>query len=323
MTIVFRSYHSVYVCIYVNKILPAHDENFHVVATHRGHKTLMFPSADCTRLISPTPLYFSSIIKNCTMKGLSIHLFMLIGIASVDGFTGRSSHFSRPQSAAAPYPLFQQRSRNHVNEGFPPSLNSENMPIRSTLVRMLRLRALHLFRMFRRSWMMLAVSMLVFTATGLKPQPAHASTAVAPAPTSSKTMSTASLDQIVDRYVRDHMFDDDVYEPVESIYREGIHDKVKGTHPKALSEITSSVLGQDGMKVEKVSSPSNVGDWLMAATSFLQRKGLSESSAIILLTGTLVVAGPIAFLLGLTMVGSQSKRQVKSVLKKRYGDTYT
>ena len=179
-----------------------------------------------------------------------------------------------------------------------------------------------MFGMVRRSLMLLALSMVVFNAVGIKTPPAHASTSVAPA-SRSKTKFLPSLDQIVDRYVRDHMFDDDVYEPVESIYREGINDKVRGTHPKALSEITSSVLGQDGLKVEKVSSQNSVGDWLMAATSFLQRKGLSESSAIILLTGTLVVAGPIAFLLGLTMVGSQSKRQVKSVLKKRYGDTYT
>jgi hypothetical protein len=119
------------------------------------------------------------------------------------------------------------------------------------------------------------------------------------------------------------MFDDDVYEPVESLYREAFHDKVRGTHPKALSEITSSVLGQDGVKVEKASSSSGIADWLMGAVNFLQRKGLSESTAIILLTGTFVIVGPITFLLGATMVGSQSKRQIKSVMKKRYGDTYT
>jgi len=182
---------------------------------------------------------------------------------------------------------------------------------------------LKLYLNLRRPLMILAASMMVwFGSAAVKSTPAHASTTPA-AVEAPKSIMSPSLGQMVDRYVKDHMFADDVYEPVESIYREAINDRVKGAHPKALSEITSSILGQDGIKVEKTSSSSTLGDKLMATVNFLQRKGLSETSAILLLTGSLVVAGPVLFLLVATMAGSQSKRQIKSVMKKRYGDTYT
>jgi len=256
------------------------------------------------------------------MKRYYVNLFFFLGIVAVDGFAVHKSHFSVAPSGIVTSSLFQHESRNRGKQRQLQSMSNYDIDRRSDVVRALRLRFSQLFGRLRRSFMKLAVSMLVFAATAAKTLPAHASTAVATGPLS-KSMLSPSLEQIVHRYVRDHMFADDVYDPVESIYREGINDNVKGVHPRELSEITSSVLGQDGVKVEKVSSSSGIGDWLMAAVTFLQRKGISESTAIILLTGSFVVAGPVTFLLGATMVGSQSKRQIKSVMKKRYGDTYT
>jgi hypothetical protein len=43
--------------------------------------------------------------------------------------------------------------------------------------------------------------------------------------------SSPSLDTIVHRYVKDHMFDDDVYDPVESIYREANDDAELRKYP--------------------------------------------------------------------------------------------
>jgi hypothetical protein len=164
--------------------------------------------------------------------------------------------------------------------------------------------------------------MFWFGAAGLRTPPSHASTQVAPA-SESRSFLSASLDQIADRYVKDHMFDDDVYEPVESAFREAVGDKIQGTHPKALSEITSSVLGQGGVKTDSQASAKGVGGFMLSGINFLKGRGLSETAAILVLTGTFVVAGPIAFLCFGMMVGNQSKRQLNSVMKKRYGDTYT
>ena len=50
---------------------------------------------------------------------------------------------------------------------------------------------------------------------------------------------------------------------------------------------------------------------------------MSESTAILLLAGTFVFAGPVLFATVGMMVGNQSKRQINSVMKQRYGDTYT
>ena len=76
---------------------------------------------------------------------------------------------------------------------------------------------------------------------------------------------SSSLDEIIDEYVKDHMFDDDAYDPVESIYREAIDDKLKGTYPKDLKETASSVLGQNVMKAEKKASGAGFSGGLVKA----------------------------------------------------------
>ncbi|KAL3939872.1 MAG: hypothetical protein SGBAC_005476 [Bacillariaceae sp.] len=168
-----------------------------------------------------------------------------------------------------------------------------------------------------------ASALFWFGAAGLRSTPSFASTAdVAPAPQTSAPISS-SIDKIVDRYVHNHMFDDDVYDPVESTYREAMNDKTKGSHPKMISEITADVLGQDVVKAERKASASGIGGLLLSAVNMLQQRGLSETTAILLLAGSFVVIGPGAFLVVGMMVGSQSKRQINSVMKKRYGDTYT
>ena len=161
-----------------------------------------------------------------------------------------------------------------------------------------------------------------FGAAGLRSTQSVASTDVAPAP-QPKAPIVSPLDKIVDRYVQNHMFDDDVYDPIESTYREAINDNSKGSHPKKISEITAEVLGQDVVKAERKASGSGIGGFLLNAVKLLQRRGLSETTAVLLLTGTFVVVGPGAFLIVGMMVGAQSKRQINSVMKKRYGDTYT
>eukprot|EP00980_Cylindrotheca_fusiformis_P023821 scaffold11032_cov122-Cylindrotheca_fusiformis.AAC.22 len=188
-------------------------------------------------------------------------------------------------------------------------------------------RPLRWLRAMRRASAIVCASLLFWVGAAMfNTSASHASTEAAPAPpsaTQSRNVVTSRIDRLIDGYVKKHMFDDDVYDPVESTYKEATLDKLQGAHPKAISEITSSILGQDGLKADKKESGSGIGGALLGSITFLQRRGLSESTAILLLAGSFVVAGPIAFVTVGMMVGNQSKRQINSVMKRRYGDTYT
>ena len=119
------------------------------------------------------------------------------------------------------------------------------------------------------------------------------------------------------------MFDDDTYDPIESTYREAYDDATRGTYPQALREVTSSVLGQEGVKSVSKEERSGIGLLLTTAISALQKRGLSETASVIVLAAAFVVAGPSLFLFVGMIVGGMSKRNINRVMKQRYGDTYT
>ena len=72
---------------------------------------------------------------------------------------------------------------------------------------------------------------------------------------------------------------DDVYDPVESTYREAIADSSSGEYPKALSEIASTVMGQGGVKTAESTSMSSstggggggIGGLLSTSVSFFDQ----------------------------------------------------
>jgi hypothetical protein len=142
-----------------------------------------------------------------------------------------------------------------------------------------------------------------------------------------------SLDTMVHRYVKSHMFDDDVYDPVESIYREANDDAVVGKYPSALREIASSALGKadgggggmarNGDRGEDTAGASIAAALTGAIAALEKRTGLSQQAAILVLAGTAVVAAPMMGLFGMMMIGGVSKRNMNKVMKQRYGDTYT
>ena len=172
---------------------------------------------------------------------------------------------------------------------------------------------------------MATFAFLIGSAT-LKTPPASASSA----PISSKqsfierVLPSRSKDQIIDQYVKKHMFDDEVYDPIDSLYREAYDDATKGTYPRALKEVISSVYGSDG-SIMKRDGPSGVGVGTLLTSSIgaLQKRGLSEATAITVLAALFVVAGPSAFLLVGMVIGGISKRNMNNLMKSRYGDSYT
>jgi hypothetical protein len=135
--------------------------------------------------------------------------------------------------------------------------------------------------------------------------PAHASSVAAPAeplPERILSATSPSLDEIVDRYVQKYMFDDDTYDPVESVYREAYHDAAHGSYPKALREVTASALGQESGSASRsrdnAERGGGVASVLLSAIGALQKRGLSEATALAVLAGGFVIAGPSIFLVG-------------------------
>ena len=203
-----------------------------------------------------------------------------------------------------------------------------------------------LFSNLRRSMAIFCAATLIWLGTaGISTAPSHASSAAAtsapPASSQQKISPSApssassgffskSLDDMVDDYVKEHMFGDDVYDPVESTYREAIADSSSGEYPKALSEIASTVMGQGGVKTAESTSMSSstggggggIGGLLSTSVSFLTKRGLSESTAILVLATSFVICGPVMFLWVGMIVGGASKRQMNKVFKSRYGETY-
>jgi hypothetical protein len=144
--------------------------------------------------------------------------------------------------------------------------------------------------------------------------------------------SSASLDALIDRYVHQHMFDDDlttVLDPVAATYQEVHDDATTGRHVSALRQIVSSVLGQTATRTTTVSNvvdntSGGLGPMLISLVRGLQqRTGWSEAFVTVSLAAIVVVAGPVLFLVAGVMVGNVSKRNMDQLFKKRYGDTYT
>ena len=128
---------------------------------------------------------------------------------------------------------------------------------------------------------------------------------------------------MVDRYVKDHMFDDDVYDPVESAYRETYDDITTGTYPTKLKDITASVLGKSAVAVDRRQDGDNkvIAVFLQAA-QLLTKFGLSEKAAQVVLAVTAFAGSFFSFVAVFGGISFVLKQNLKRELKKRYGDDY-
>ena len=186
----------------------------------------------------------------------------------------------------------------------------------------------------------LAAALLRFATVGYS-SPAHA-TATATATTTptttihrlwSKPSISSSLDEMVDRYVKDHMFDDDVYDPVESAYRETYHDITYGNYPTKLKDVTASVLGKNSAALMAMDGRESSGDTagnnnkviaVLARASQLLTKtfGVSETLAQVVLAVTVFAGSFFSFVAVFGGISFVLKQNLKRELKKRYGDDY-
>jgi hypothetical protein len=225
-----------------------------------------------------------------------------------------SSAFSTPQRPA----LFsaQQTRRSHL---FAKQYTKERSKLFSRVS-----------KSFRRRCKLTGASLLFAASVFLAPpKPAQASAAPSAVLESLLDKTSPSLDTIIDRYVKEHMFNDDTYDPIESAYREAYDDAVHGTYPQALREVTgvgaaSTETPTNSNPVSNVLSKIDLGAILTSMLSFIQNKlQLNETSAILVLAAIFVVGGPFAFLFTGMVIGGMSKRNMNRLMKKRYGDSYT
>lgn len=207
---------------------------------------------------------------------------------------------------------------------------SNNNPL-ARLRKLLRFRAWYTAlsrssrRVKRAAMLVMASAMIWFGTAGSYTPPASASSAVM------ERLLPSSNEQIIDRYVKQHMFDDDdatSSDPLEAAYREAYEDyKTSGAHPRALKEVTTEVLGQGaGKQLMKSDEEESLGFFgvIKGAVKLLERRaGLSETAALTVAAVALVVTIPTSTLLLGTVVSGMSRRSMDRLMKKRYGDTYT
>jgi hypothetical protein len=99
--------------------------------------------------------------------------------------------------------------------------------------------------------------------------PAHAASTAATSTITSSSSSTISTslqrlnpfrtrtaDELIDSYVQQRLFVDDIYDPIESTYREVIADSSgSGSYPTLLTEMATSIVGRD-RAISSTSSPT-------------------------------------------------------------------
>lgn len=228
-------------------------------------------------------------------------------------------------------PLFQQsRQRSHHSHDINPLQRRvqsllQNLQIRAWWAALLQAQA-----KFRRATVILAASAMIWMGTSaVTTQPASASSiASASSTVLERLLPSGNADKIIDNYVRNHMFDDDdaaLQDPLESAYREAHEDyNTKGAYPKAIKDITAEVMGSSGVaKTDDGEGSMGVIGILTSALRIMEKRGLSETTALVIIAGTLVVAFPSFLLFGGMIVGGISKRNMNKLMKTRYGETYT
>jgi len=143
----------------------------------------------------------------------------------------------------------------------------------SSLFQVASTKSRHVLQKIRHSFTILLASLAFFLSSThvMSTPPAHASSsAAATLSTTTKSLKqrlnifkTKSADELIDKYVQSKLFADDVYDPVESAYREAYADSltnkdaVAGAYPTLLAETASTALGTSKSVSSLLSSSSS------------------------------------------------------------------
>ena len=209
--------------------------------------------------------------------------------------------------------------------------------IRSALLRCIRFQAVVALKVRRWTVTAMAATIVWLAAAGYH-SPVAVATTTATATKSTVTPTqrlfswSTSIDEMVDHYVKDHMFDDDVYDPVESAYRETYDDIVSGTYPTKLKDVTTSVLGKSAAVSDLISGDTRSGSsddnnkviavFVQASQLLTKNFGLSETVAQVILAVTAFAGSFFSFVAVFAGLSFVLKQNLRRELRKRYGDDY-
>ncbi|KAL3799305.1 hypothetical protein HJC23_013030 [Cyclotella cryptica] len=198
------------------------------------------------------------------------------------------------------------------------SIQSQSDPAKHSLQSSLfanRKRIQSAFQKLRRSFAILLASLaIVFSTAQIHTPPAHASSVAIASKSSTSLLSKLnplrprSASELIDAYVRDRLFADDEFHPVESAYREAFADYPStsstegGAYPTLLAETAASALGRkDGSSLvlsRSIHDPSQAGGKegitgaLIRASDFLQQRlKVSSSVSYYIIAAGLLVGG--------------------------------
>ena len=251
-------------------------------------------------------------------------LLLLLLVASSFIVVTNVSAFSQPPSSIRNHPLFGSVSTRNRPIRPVSTVNCHNERPRRLPQFLSRTIAMNqqLGTQLRRAFALLCVSVMLWLAsTTVHVQPAYATTATATTATIVQRIlpSASTMETMMEHYVQDHMFDDDVYDPLESAYREAYHDSTVGQYPKSLKEITTSIMGK-----EKINQDHNiVVATMLHLSSGLKRIGLSEGTALAVLAGGTILGVPLLSTVVAMSYIAFNKRRLVGSMKKRYGDDYS
>ena len=192
-----------------------------------------------------------------------------------------------------------------------------------------------------------AAALIYFGSAHLNTSPSHANTAPAAtappvirmlsggasasrpgvqlASSTATAASKARLDQMVDRYVKKHMFADDAYDPFESAYREAHADQTTSAYPETLAETAAEILGKKEV-AKKTAETSADGAFDAALTKlnklsdFLERKyGINKQLSMSSVFIAIFTVPAFAVLVGVTVFGNRQKEMTERLAEQRYG----
>lgn len=163
-----------------------------------------------------------------------------------------------------------------------------------------------------------------FALSSLHTPVAHASsTTAAPEPPAVERVTvaeTSQVDAIIDRYVEQHMFDDDIPTAFESTFREAYDDATTKQYPSALKQI----MGSEQRNLLSSNRKRDWGQIFLGAVRFIQSKtGLNEVIVLGALSFLAVIVAPFTLLVSFMTINGISKRRMEAEFRERYGDTYS
>jgi hypothetical protein len=165
---------------------------------------------------------------------------------------------------------------------------------------------------------------------------AHASSVITANSRNDNHAKSHDMLQIIEQYIQRHMFQDEMYDPVESTYREIIHDSLGSTpkqYTKTLSSTIASVLGKKNVPISLSSSSGSLGAGagasdghaikfvLKLVDSLEEKTGLSRS---VIVPALFLVGGgvPVVIVLaGLMSFSYSQKAMTERMAIERYGES--